>query len=379
MIKTFRVQNYKALRDVTLELTPLHVLIGPNDSGKTSVLEALGAHCRATRLVLNEAFEGRWQGRALVWRQQANATVRLETTVEENGARFSHVLSCQFAGEGRDARTVEDVVLDGAGRSIFDFGRGAPYSGLMNNPSEPRVVAFRDAIAGLQSYRWIPSRLALPVAFDFSTRFGMEASGFGLAMNLNDILAHDHERFGQLERRFRSIFPSVKRIRLQREPGFVNGGLSGMASGLGIYFEQSEGEILLSAAQASDGLLLVLAYLAILYSPEPPRLLLIEEPENGVHPQRLREVLQILTELVSEHDRTQVLMTTHSPYVVDQFKPKEVTLCLKGTDGAVTTHRLSNSKSVREQMDIFQLGEIWTAEGDEALAAPADAQEIPTP
>ena len=43
MITRFRVQNYKALRDVTLDLTPMHVLIGPNDSGKTSVLEALAA------------------------------------------------------------------------------------------------------------------------------------------------------------------------------------------------------------------------------------------------------------------------------------------------------------------------------------------------
>jgi AAA15 family ATPase/GTPase len=40
MITRFRVRNYKALRDVTLDLTPIHVLIGPNDSGKTSILEA---------------------------------------------------------------------------------------------------------------------------------------------------------------------------------------------------------------------------------------------------------------------------------------------------------------------------------------------------
>src|SRR5206468_2618125 len=122
---------------------------------------------------------------------------------------------------------------------------------------------------------------------------------------------------------------------------------------------------ILPASQASDGLLLVLAYLAILYSPEPPRLLLIEEPENGIHPRRLADVLKVLKELVHDQSRTQVLLTTHSPYVVDLFQPQEVTLCLKGADGAVTTHRLSESKTVREQLDIFQLGEIWTAEGDE--------------
>jgi hypothetical protein len=92
---------------------------------------------------------------------------------------------------------------------------------------------------------------------------------------------------------------------------------------------------------------------------------------RGIHPRRLDDVLKALKQLVREQDRTQVLLTTHSPYVVDRFQPEEITLCLKESDGAVTTHRLSESKPVREQIDIFQLGEIWTAEGDEALAEQA--------
>jgi len=62
MIKRFRVQNYKALRDVTLELTPLHILIGPNDSGKTSILEAIAALCRSVDHHLVKAFTGSWDG-----------------------------------------------------------------------------------------------------------------------------------------------------------------------------------------------------------------------------------------------------------------------------------------------------------------------------
>ncbi len=116
--------------------------------------------------------------------------------------------------------------------------------------------------------------------------------------------------------------------------------------------------------------LLVLAYLAILYQPEPPRLLLIEEPENGIHPNRLKDILSILRELVAEQSHTQLVMTTHSPYVVDLFKPEEVTLCQKQADGSVAVRRLSESKTVREQLDVFTLGEIWTAEGDDALLSP---------
>lgn len=112
---------------------------------------------------------------------------------------------------------------------------------------------------------------------------------------------------------------------------------------------------------------MILAYLTVLYLPEPPRLLLVEEPENGIHPKRIEDVLNLLRELVREQGRTQVVMTTHSPYVVDLFKPEEVTLCRRDADGATVAHRLSNSRTVREQLDIFSLGEIWTAEGEERI------------
>ncbi len=151
------------------------------------------------------------------------------------------------------------------------------------------------------------------------------------------------------------------------------------AEGKGIYFEFVNSGELVAAAQASDGILLVLAYLAILYSPKPPRVLLIEEPENGIHHKRLNDVLGILRELVEEQSHTQVVMTTHSPYVVDQFRPDEVSLCMKGDDGAVRVHSLSTSSAVGRQSAIFSLGEIWTAEGDEDLARqaapPADVKQ----
>lgn len=57
MIKRLEVQNYKALRDITLDLTPIHVLIGPNDSGKTSALEAITALCRSVCTEVHHAVE----------------------------------------------------------------------------------------------------------------------------------------------------------------------------------------------------------------------------------------------------------------------------------------------------------------------------------
>ena len=129
------------------------------------------------------------------------------------------------------------------------------------------------------------------------------------------------------------------------------------------------------ASQASDGTLLVLAYLSILYLPKPPRLLLVEEPENGIHPKRLRDILEILRNLIHEQPHTQVVLTTHSPYGVDLFKPEEVTLCTKLDTGEIRTTRLSDRPDVVRQLGVFTLGEIWTSEGDDKIAESKDQLE----
>lgn len=147
----------------------------------------------------------------------------------------------------------------------------------------------------------------------------MEASGFGLALCLDDLLGYDRDAFDRLEEQFRELFPAVRSIKLLSEPAFKAPAddpeqipLFQRAEGKGVHLQYADGSVI-PAAQLSDGVLLVLAYLAILHSPAPPRVLLIEEPENGIHPQRLRQVLDILRSLVENQRHTQVLLTTHSP------------------------------------------------------------------
>jgi predicted ATPase len=383
MITRFHVENYKALRDVTLELTPIHVLIGPNDSGKTSIFEALTSLSRTTQTDITSAFGSRWQqGRELVWRGQTDA-VRLAVNLKPDESVIDYELACGFANLGRGANWLAEAATLQRNGPTTKFNLRSGNSGyslvaqIWNNPQAdgfPVAKPIHDSLWFHQFYRWVPSLLSLPVAFGVFKRYQMEATGFGLPLVLDDIVREDHKAFAKLETRFREFFPYIDGIKLPREQGFNRWRDETPGSpGVGLYFELANGGDILPAAQASDGLLLVLAYLALLHLPEPPRILLVEEPENGIHPQRLKEILNMLKDLVRGQSRTQVLLTTHSPYVVDCFDPGEVTLCLKNEEGAVTTHRLSESKTVREQIDTFSLGEIWTAEGDEALAGQAVA------
>jgi predicted ATPase len=241
-----------------------------------------------------------------------------------------------------------------------------------------------NALRGVHFYNGNPRLLALPVAPDINRRFRMENDGFGLALRLDDILGYDRSRFARLEDRFRRMFNNIRSVKLIPEQAYsapVNRveqiTMLSRSAGKGLYFE-IDGGTLVSAAQISDGILLVLAYLAVLNLPGPPRMLLIEEPERGVHPKRLQEVVEIVRELVPEQTPTQVVFSTHSPYVVDLFEPKEVSLCRRLEDGSIAVARLSDRPTVREQLKVFTLGEIWTGEGDEAIAKSASASGAAT-
>lgn len=72
------------------------------------------------------------------------------------------------------------------------------------------------------------------------------------------------------------------------------------------------------AEELSEGALYFIALLAIIHQPNPPKLLLLEEPEKGIHPRRIAEIIRYIQKLA--HDKNiQVIITSHSPLVLDEF------------------------------------------------------------
>jgi predicted ATPase len=73
------------------------------------------------------------------------------------------------------------------------------------------------------------------------------------------------------------------------------------------------------AEELSEGTIYFLALLAIVHQPDPPKLLLLEEPEKGIHPRRIAEVMDLIFKLAEEKD-IQIILTSHSTQVVDAFQ-----------------------------------------------------------
>ncbi len=87
--------------------------------------------------------------------------------------------------------------------------------------------------------------------------------------------------------------------------------------------------------ELSDGVLYFLALLAIIHQPNPPKLIMLEEPEKGIHPRRIHEVIDYIFQL-AESKGIQVILSSHSTYVVDEFKDIPEAVFVFDKEGAET-------------------------------------------
>jgi predicted ATPase len=110
------------------------------------------------------------------------------------------------------------------------------------------------------------------------------------------------------------------------------------------------------ATRLSDGTLRYIALLTILCHPDPPPLVCIEEPELGLHPDILANVGDLLK---AASERMQLIVTTHSDFLVDRFtdQPESVVVCDK-INGQTKLRRLEK-REISGWLEDYRLGQKW--------------------
>ncbi|MFO0952440.1 MAG: AAA family ATPase [Isosphaeraceae bacterium] len=379
MITRFQVKNYKLLKDVDVPLTPIHVIVGQNDSGKTTFLEALRAFCRTAEdgVSSNQAFGDSSSLHELVSFGATEPVVNFlaDIDVKTKNIQFRETYELKLRIPSPPQALVI-VLNEGLSSGQVRFSAGPrSTTGVStrkqlgpDNPAREDLEGIADALLPVNLYLFDPRAMASPAAYDANRKFRMDENGFGLSTLLDDILGFDAKRFLDLSSEFSEYFPEFQRIRLETVElaprTFARGNHSESQGGHGkeVVLESSIGESI-RARQASDGVLLFLGFLALLYSPKAPRILLIEEPERGVYPKRLAEIIGILKRLVEPTPgrvTPQIILTTHSPYLLSFFQPEEVTLMSRRGDHAIA-RPLRNAPHIHERMGEggFYLGELW--------------------
>lgn len=125
-----------------------------------------------------------------------------------------------------------------------------------------------------------------------------------------------------------------------------------------VYLQLTEGDCKVPGWLLSTGTLRIVALLALLRHPTPPPLVIIEEVENGLDPRTIHLLVDEIRNAV-ESGRTQVILTTHSPYLLDLLDLSHIVL-VDRVNGEPTFTRPADQKSLQEWTKNFGPGRLYT-------------------
>lgn len=375
-IERLRVQNYRALRDLEMKgLMPLTVLIGPNGSGKSTVFDVFAFLKECFTEGLRPAMDRRNRFRELRTRG-ADGPIVIELKYRET--RSSPLITYRLAIDEERGRpvVVEEFLAWRRGQRgrpfrflNFTHGQGFVISGeepeeqdqrieeRLSSPdllavntlgqlaSNPRVSALRRFITGWHlSYLSADAARGIPQA---GPQERLSPTGDNLP-NVIQYLREEHpERLSRILDVLSERVPRLEKVLAEMLP---DGRL--MLQVKDAPFEQP-----ILAKFASDGTLKMMAYLTLLYDPDPPELIGIEEPENYLHPKLLYGLAEECREASAQ---TQLMVTSHSPFFVNGLKPKEVRVLWRDEHGYTQASSATDMPGVLEMMKHGALlGHLW--------------------
>lgn len=397
-IKSLNVQNYGCLKDTAIDFEPFTVLVGPNDSGKSLILkslEMLGGE-QAAAFGRAEDFIGATYGRN-------GAPIRLTVKGSVRAIEYEYQLAFALPERGGAFLNAETLRLTKprANQAMILEQKGGQFS--LNNisggqehgtvaPSRPVSILsehalpwvtdmiqrlpgtsmeFVEVLSSLASlYRRTPAfrfdvqRLHTPTITAFVPEYGLiNRDGTGLAKAFAELLLNDREKLPPIEEALSRAIPTAKRIHVVHEKSTGNYVLQ---------IETPEGTRI-STRNLSDGVLLFLAFLLLTLGPEPAPILVIEEPETGIHPGLLEKVVALLKGLTSSQHApspVQVILTTHSPVLLNFVDPSEIRVVRRGDEGT-KVRPFQDTEGLDKLLEYQGPGEIWFNLGEEQLAGGA--------
>ncbi len=402
-IQQIKIEGYRSLKDVTWTPGKLNLLVGPNGSGKSNVLRCLELISDVARGRLRESLQLHegiipllWdhRSRGLAWRARIDP-VDTGRDREKDPLTFSFRLS-QASGSGFE------IAEDSLG-NWQQFERG--------EKSSPSWIYSRDArrtcIFDIQSQQLVP----------WTEYASDNLQGYDPDESLLSQIADRRNRIPQVTRRaiddwrvFHDVHvdrgsqmrrPATTQVTRRLNPDGSNLATvlhtlynenrefktqidEGMSAGYGSEYEElrfppaASQQIQLAilwksssqphaGSDLSDGTLRFLFLLTALANPEPAPLIAIDEPELGLHP----SMLPIIAEYAeAAAERTQVVLTTHSPEFLDAFSQMSpaVTVC-HWEEGQTTLHSLPPD-SLAKWLAHYRLGEMFTRGELDSLALP---------
>lgn len=355
MLKQVHFAGIKSLLDVTIDLEPFTVLVGPNGCGKSTVLDQVEVLCRASQPLRNEVQALGSAGEALaeIGPYEARTTGLLGEMRWIGKSDAGDVLSVVVgpAANGAWARASKVVAQVGDASATLD----------MTSAAQPNRVAFEDVLGHdfnwrAQRLRLVPASIARPSPM---TDTSLRPDGFGLATVLKDLATDDTQAYLNLQRDLSVVVPHFRSLKIPKSESTHR--ISFVMHGAG--------EV--PATRISDGTLTALALLTATHNRALPSLVLMDDIDHGLHLTAQYELIKAIRAVMAVRPELQIICTTHSPILLDSFEPKEVRVMALDKEGHTRVRPLTALPDFEKHRRGLQTGELWASSGEDWVAEAA--------
>jgi predicted ATPase len=344
-LRKVKIEGFKSVERTELELGDLNVVIGANGSGKSNLISVFRLLERVLSGRLQE-FVASQPDRLLYFGRKVTPALSLDFTFDQNSY-------------GVKLRVAQDtLVVDYEGPFPNGLRTGGHKESLLKivaerqlkQPGFPQAENAKEVLSwasNLVVYHFNDTSDSSPAKLTCNiddNRF-LRSNAANLPAYLYWLQEKYPVQFRHIEEHVRLVAPFFEGFVL--EPLKLNGGikLEWRHKGSDAYFD---------IWQLSDGTLRFICLATLLLQPEPPALILLDEPELGLHPFAIRILAEML-EAASQ--QAQVLLATQSVTLLDNFAPQNVIVA--ENDGMKTTFNRLDEEKLKVWLDEFSLGELW--------------------
>lgn len=410
-LKQIRVDGYKNLINCKVDLGDFNVLVGPNNSGKTNLLEAvqmLFPICWGSSKLRQHAFSGltpRFIGSSICHldrykNKPLTLGVSLETTFQRRRWQVEYEVTVQCAettegkskpeiGFRKEILTAKPSSQTGPVTKYIERSADSPerftISAASGKKLERKIGKTKSVIEVIESI--FPEHEGLPTvitqllldlldvaginvfavspddlrrAIDEEEEIdGLRVASFDLLLTIDEL--HKNKKLYNL---FQEAMCDVLNLdNIHFEASYTKKGRKRVRS-LAI---KTQGSDYADAAEYSDGTLAVAAILAALFSKKRDGpMLFVEELENCLHPAALERLVRFLQD---HAHKWPVLITTHSPYLLNYVNPVDVNVALVEETGAAHFEKVRNTKQLRDYLKsgFMSFGDMLASNFEDVL------------
>ncbi|MEZ4773016.1 MAG: AAA family ATPase [Bacteroidia bacterium] len=348
MIERIEIRNFKSIQKLDLRLNPVNILIGANGAGKSNFIDFFQ--------LVNKIYEGKLK----LYSEQKGANNLLYRGIKHSSyimglLDFDNTNAYKFIVKpGND-----DVLYISEEGDFFnkDEDDSKNYNSnwhwhLAEPPyrydSENRAWYVKNYLKSFRVYHFHDTSDTSPmkVSSQIDDNDFLRENGGNLASFLYYLQQKHQAIFKRIEMAVRSIAPFFERFDLK--PRRIN------PDQIKLEWKERDSDMYLDAHNFSDGTLRFIALATLLMQPDPPKTILIDEPELGLHPVAVHK----LGSLIQKASATcQVIVSTQSIELVNNFLPEDI-ITVDRSNGQSVFRRLEKD-SLEHWLETFSLGDIW--------------------